>query len=291
MLQTCYKTIFKCLLNAYLTAKIKSGQSTKGRVPMNIFTQLIKSIYSPNDIARFRFQGIGKTILYVFILTLISIIPASYYSASTISEAAESVKETMKTDIPSFSIEQGELKSELKAPLTIKNESFTLIFDSTGTIEQKDLTGMDATFAILKNEAVLAAGGETNSFSYTLFGAETMTKQDIQRLINSASSSLPIWIGLLLIFIFVFSIGMKFIEVSILALFGLLLKNLAGRNLQYKQLWRMASYSVTLPTIFFAIMTLLKTTVPYSFAINWFVGSMILLLAIKEVPIPKKKND
>ncbi|MCM3663995.1 DUF1189 domain-containing protein [Mesobacillus subterraneus] len=258
---------------------------------MNIFTQLIKSIYSPNDIARFRFQGIGKTILYVFILTLISIIPASYYSASTISEAAESVKETMKTDIPSFSIEQGELKSELKAPLTIKNESFTLIFDSTGTIEQKDLTGMDATFAILKNEAVLAAGGETNSFSYTLFGAETMTKQDIQRLINSASSSLPIWIGLLLIFIFVFSIGMKFIEVSILALFGLLLKNLAGRNLQYKQLWRMASYSVTLPTIFFAIMTLLKTTVPYSFAINWFVGSMILLLAIKEVPIPKKKND
>jgi hypothetical protein len=291
MLQTCYKTILKCLLKAYLTAKIKSVQSTKGRVPMNIFTHLIKSIYSPNDIARFRFQGIGKTILYVFILTLISIIPASYYSASTISKAAESVEETMKTDIPSFSIEQGELKSELKAPLTIKNESFTLIFDSTGTIEQIDLTGMDATFAILKNEAVLAAGGETNSFSYTMFGAETMTKEDIQRLLNSASSSLPIWIGLLLIFIFVFSIGMKFIEVSILALFGLLLKNLAGKNLQYKQLWRMASYSVTLPTIFFTIMTLLKTTVPYSFAINWFVGSMILLLAIKEVPSPKKKND
>jgi hypothetical protein len=258
---------------------------------MNILTQLIKSIYSPIDIARFRFQSIGKTILYVFMLTLLSIIPVSYYLASGISEAAESVKETMKTEIPSFTIEQGELKSEIKAPITIKSESFTLIFDSTGTVEQKDLAGMDATFAMLKNEAVLAAGTETNSFSYTLFGAETMTKQDIQKLLNSASSSFPIWIGLLLIFIFVFSSGMKFIEVSILALFGLLLKNLAGKNLQYKQLWRMASYSVTLPTIFFAIMTLLKTTVPYSFAINWFVGSMILLLAIKDVSSPKKKVD
>jgi hypothetical protein len=279
------------LLNAYLTARIKSVESTKGRVTMNILTQLIKSIYSPIDIARFRFQGIGKTILYVFMLTLLSIIPVSYYLASGISEAAESVKETMKTEIPSFTIEQGELKSEIKAPITIKSESFTLIFDSTGTVEQKDLAGMDATFAMLKKEAVLAAGTETNSFSYTLFGAETMTKQDIQKLLNSASSSFPIWIGLLLIFIFVFSSGMKFIEVSILALFGLLLKNLAGKNLQYKQLWRMASYSVTLPTIFFAIMTLLKTTVPYSFAINWFVGSMILLLAIKEVSSPKKKVD
>ena len=67
-------------------------------------------------------------------LTLLSIMPASYYSASNISEAAESVKETMKTKIPPFTIEQGELKSEIKAPLTINSKRFTLIFDSTGTV-------------------------------------------------------------------------------------------------------------------------------------------------------------
>lgn len=258
---------------------------------MNIFTQLAKSTYSPIDISRFRFQGIGKTILYVFLLTLISVIPASYYTAEAINDAVDSAKETIETKLPSFTIENGELKSDIKEPLTINNGSFTIIFDSTGAVEQEDMAGMDSTFAMLKNEAILAAGGETNSLPYSLINDGTMSKQDIKSMISSASSSLPIFIGLILIAIFLFSSSMKFIEISILALFGLLLKIIAGKNLQYKHLWRMAAYSITLPTLFFMIMGLLKTTVPYSFMINWFVASMILLLAIKEVPTPKQRMD
>ena len=258
---------------------------------MNIFTQLVKSLYSPKDISLFRFQGIGKTILYVFLLTFISVIPATYYTSVGINDAVRATQETMKSKIPSFNIVNGELQSDAKEPITIKNESFTIIFDPTGAVDQEDMTGMDATFAMLKNEAVLAAGGQTNSFPYTLVSDGTMSKEDITTLINSAASSLPVFIGLLFIAIYIFSSGIKFIEISILALFGLLLKNLAGKNLQYKHLWRIAAYSVTLPTIFFTIMGLLKTTVPYSFMINWFVGSMILLLAIKEVPSKKIKNE
>lgn len=258
---------------------------------MNIFTQFAKSIYSPKDIALFRFQGIGKTILYVFLLTLISVIPASYYTTLAINEAVSTAKETLEAKLPYFSIEKGVLKSEIKEPLTIDNGSFTIIFDSTGAVEQEDMAGMESTFAMLKNEAVLAAGGESNSFRYSLINDGTMSKQDIISMLSSASSSLPIFIGLIILAIYVFSSGMKFIEISILSGFGLLLKNLAGKNLQYKHLWRMAAYSITLPTLFFTIMSLLKTTVPYSFMINWFVGSMMLLLAIKEVATPKKNLD
>jgi hypothetical protein len=258
---------------------------------MNIFTQFVKSLYSPKDIAKFRFQGIGKTILYVFLLTLLSVLPSTFYTAAAIHDAFAAAKETMESKIPSFTIDHGELKSDLKEPLTINNGSFTIIFDSTGAVEQEDMAGMDATFGMLKGEAVLAVGGETNAFPYTLISDGTMTKKEVTSMINSAASSLPIFIGLLFIAIYVFSSGIKFIEISMLALFGLLLKNLAGKNLQYRHLWRMAAYSITLPTIFFTIMSLLKTQVPYSFMINWFVASMLLLLAIKEVPSPKKKTD
>ncbi|GAM14436.1 DUF1189 domain-containing protein [Mesobacillus selenatarsenatis] len=254
---------------------------------MSIFTQLAKSMYSPKVIADTRFQGIGKTILFVFMLTLISILPVVYYMFVGISEAVGSVKHSIKTDLPSFTIREGELQSEIKAPLTIKNGSFTLIFDPTGAIDESELTGMDANVAMLQKEIVLVAGGETNAVPYTLFTSESMTKDDIITLINTAESSLPVLLGILFIVIYVFSSGMKFIEVSLLALFGLLLKNLAGRKLQYRHLWRMAAYSTTLPTIFFTIMALLKTAVPYSFSINWFVASMMLLLAIKELPAKK----
>jgi hypothetical protein len=254
---------------------------------MSIFTQLVKSIYSPKVIADTRFQGIGKTILFVFMLTLISILPVVSYMFAGISEAVGSVKQSIKTDLPSFTIEEGVLHSDIKAPLTIKNGSFTLIFDPTGAVDQGDMTSMDADFAMLKEEIVLAAGGETNAVPYNLFPSESMTKEDIISLINTAESSLPVLLGLLFIVIYVFSSGMKFIEVSLLALFGLLLKNLAGRKLQYRHLWRMAAYSTTLPTIFFTIMAFLKTPVPYSFSINWFVASMMLLLAIKELSAKK----
>ncbi|MBS8264919.1 DUF1189 domain-containing protein [Mesobacillus boroniphilus] len=251
---------------------------------MSILPQIAKSIYSPKVIADTRFQGIGKTILFVFTLTLISILPVVYYMFVGISEAVGSVKQSIQTDLPSFTIEDGVLHSDIKAPLTIKNGGFTLIFDPTGAVDKGDMTGMDANFAMLQNEIVLAAGGETNSVPYTLFSNGSLTKDDIISLINTAESSLPVLLGLLFIVVYVFSSGMKFIEVSLLALFGLLLKNLSGRKLQYRHLWRMAAYSTTLPTIFFTIMAFLQTAVPYSFSVNWFVASMMLLLAIKEIP-------
>jgi len=258
---------------------------------MNLFTQFFKSMYSPNDIAAFRFQGIGKTILYVFMLTLISVIPSTFYTAGAINEAIRSAQETIENDLPVFTVENGILHSDRKEPLTIKNGSFTIIFDSTGAVEEEDMAGMESTFAMLQNEAVLTAGGETNSIPYSVINEGTFTKQDTISLFNSVSSSLPIFIGLIFIAIYIFSSGMKFIEISFLALFGLLLKNLAGKKLQYQHLWRMAAYSITLPTIFFTIMALLKTDVPYGFMINWFVSSMILLLAIKEIPAFKKDID
>lgn len=258
---------------------------------MNIFTQLAKSLYSPGDIAATRSQGIGKTIIFVFLLTLISVLPVMYYMSAGITEAVSAAKQAVKTELPSFTIKEGILNSDIKTPRTIKKEDFTIIFDPTGAVDQEDMAGMDATFAMLQKEIVLAAGGETNAIPYTLFPNETMTDEDIVSLINTAESSLPVLLALLFFIIYVFSSGMKFLEVSILALFGVLLKNLAGRNLQYRHLWRMAAYSTTLPTLFFTIMALLKTSVPYSFAINWFVASMMLLLAIKELPEQKKKES
>ncbi|MFL6562274.1 MAG: DUF1189 family protein, partial [Bacillus sp. (in: firmicutes)] len=90
------------------------------------------------------------------------------------------------------------------------------------------------------------------------------------------------------VFIYLFASAGSFIEVTVLALFGLALKNLLGRKLNYRQLWRIAAYSETLPTLFFTIMAAIKTTVPNSFMINWFVVIIVLYLAINEIPKPKK---
>lgn len=261
---------------------------------MNIFKQFFKSLYSPKDIAMVRFQGIGKTITYVFLLTFLSLIPAIYYLSSAAINGIDAIQDSVENDFPSFQIANGELQTtsndnEKEAPIIINKEDFTLIFDSTGTVKSNDIPKSKNTIAILKNDAFFSASGQVQSLSYSMFNDFTITNEDLSDFLTSLNSSFVIIIPLYVLIIYIFAAGMKFIEISILALFGLLLNKMLMKTIQYRHSWRLAAYSVTLPTIFFTIMEGLKTTVPNGAIINWFVGLIILYLTIKEIPQPKKK--
>ena len=250
---------------------------------MNIFKQFYKSTHSPRDIASFRFQGIGKTILYVFLLTLLSILPSIYYLSTMITSGIESTKSVMNDDIPTFIIENGTLSAETDVPLTIDQGDFSIIVDPTGVITSDDLEDKENAFALLKNDFAVAAGGRIDTYSYSMLEGLRLTKEDIIDMVDKVDGLKGIIIPIVSTFIFLFSSAASFIEVSILAWIGIALKNLAGRNVSYRYLWRMAAYSVTLPTVFFTIMSALNTNVPNSFVINWFVEIIILFLAIKEI--------
>src|SRR4051794_32292401 len=137
-------------------------------VIMNIFKQFIKSIYSPKDIALFRFQGIGKTILYVFFLTLISVLPSIIFLSTALSTGIDSAKSIINDELPSFSIKNGQLSAQTKVPVTINKDDFTVILDPTGTIDETDVVDAGNGFALLKDEFVLVSGGQSNTYPYTM---------------------------------------------------------------------------------------------------------------------------
>jgi len=257
---------------------------------MNIFKQLYKSIYSPKDIALFRFQGIGKTILYVFFLTFISILPSVIYLSTALTSGLESAETIINDKLPDFSIEDGHLTADTKVPITINKDDFTILLDPTGAITDEDVEDEGNAFALLEDQFVFAAGGRVETYPYSMLEGLAITKSDFVDFINGIGGMKWIIIPVGALFIYLFASAGSFIEVTVLALIGLLLKNLIGRNLNYRQLWRMAAYSETLPTLFFTIMAAIKTTVPSSFMINWFVVIVVLSLAIKEIPKPKKVN-
>ncbi|WML45322.1 DUF1189 domain-containing protein [Neobacillus sp. PS3-40] len=255
---------------------------------MNIFKQFYKSIYSPKDIAVFRFQGIGKTILFVFLLTLLSILPSVYFLSTAISSGLDTTRSIIKDEVPSFSIHDGQLHAKTSVPITVNKKNFTIILDPTGVITEKKLDETNNGFALLKNEFVLITGGRTEIYPYSMLNTIKVSNRDILDFLDVLNGIKLIIIPVISIFIYLFSSASNFIEISILALLGLGIKNLAGRRLTYRQLWRMAAYSETLPTLFFTIMAAIKTTVPNSFLINWVVAIIVLFLAINEIPKPKK---
>ncbi|MDQ0269462.1 DUF1189 domain-containing protein [Cytobacillus purgationiresistens] len=255
---------------------------------MNVFKQLIKSLYSPKDIASYRTQGIGKTILYVFLLTLLSVIPTIYLLGSTIFGSLNTLETTIKNDFPAFEIKDGELISEDEVPLTINHEDLSIVFDSNGIVKKDELLNSENTIAFLQDEFVFNAGGQQQTYAYSLLGDKSIDKAMISDLLSSADSWLVIIISIMAVVIYIFTAAIRFIEISILALLGLLLMKIMQRKLEYRYLWRMSAYSVTLPTVFFTIMGALQTIVPNGAFISWLVGVIILMLSIKEIPHNKE---
>ncbi|WP_428909128.1 DUF1189 domain-containing protein [Niallia sp. Krafla_26] len=258
---------------------------------MNIFKQLIVSLYSPKDISTFRNQGIGKTILYVFFLTFISLLPSFYFFSTTVVNDFQMMQTTVQNDLPSFTIENGELSSEEKAPITINKDDFTIMFDSTGTVTSDDAGNTNNSIYILKNEVIYTFAGQSQSLPYTVLEGINLTKEDVVELTSSMESFLPIFIPIVLVIIYLLSSVGKFIGVFFLALIGLILNNTLRRNLTYGRLWRLAAYSITLPTIFFMIMEALRTIVPSGFLIYWLVAIIMLVLVLKEIPSQEAKEE
>lgn len=255
---------------------------------MNIFRQFYKSIYSPKDIAAFRFQGIGKAILFVFLLSLLSILPSVFYISHSILTGINTAQTIVSNELPSFSIKNGQLTAKTSVPITINKDHFTMILDPTGAVTPQELKGSDNTFAILKNEFVFVSGGKTESYSYSMLTGTNFTSRNLIQFVEMINGAKMIIIPIIALFLYLFTCTANFIEVSVLAFVGLFLKKIAGRKVNYRQLWRMASYSETLSILFFTIMSAMKTTVPWSFLINWFIIIIILYLAINEIPMPKK---
>lgn len=254
---------------------------------MKIFNHFIKSLYSPSIIARLRFQGVGKAIGYVFFLILLTSIPLGIAFSLSFKNGIEEFKQSMDKEIPSFTLQNGELKSDLKKPIIHNDSSQTFIFDTTGKIKEDDVRGYSNAIAILQKRALVTTGGETQEIVYDTLGDLQLSKKDVSGWIDKLNELLPILLPILFLIIYIFTVASKFIGVTVLAVIGLLLQNFSHRNLTYKHLWVMSAYAVTLPTVFFAIMELLKTNVPFDFPIYWIVASILLHLSIKETPEPK----
>ncbi|MCM2606106.1 DUF1189 domain-containing protein [Rossellomorea marisflavi] len=250
---------------------------------MNIFKQLIKSIHSPKHIAAFRFQGIGKTILYIFLLSFLSVIPRVIELTSFSTDAINDVQDALEHNIPSFTIKDGKLESESKEPIIIEKPDMTIVFDSTGDTEAKDMVEEEKSIAFLKDSIVVNLMGSVE-WSYSMIGAEDITKDQALSTVNMMDSLKLIFLPVAMISVYLFSSAVMFLKIMIFALIATAFATAMQKRVNYRQGFRITAYAATLSTLFFAIMELLKTPVPAAPFVDWFVITVIIYLSVKEIP-------
>ena len=251
---------------------------------MNIFKQFYRSLYSPKDIASFRFQGVGKTIIYLLLLTIIASIPNLYYLNKGINEAIHTFSVTMKEDVPSFTIKDKTLYTDnQQEPTIIEKPDLTIILDSSGTYDHTKITSYGNTVALLKNEFVIVTFGQTQRFEYSSLGNITLTNEEIIDFIQTTDSLAYVFMIILIVIYILFMLIYKVLQTLVLAMFGNFFSKIFGRALTYAQCWKITVYSTTIPVIFFAIMDSLQTVVPSGYLLNWFTSLFLVCLVIKEI--------
>lgn len=258
---------------------------------MNIIQQFIKSLHSPETIAKFRFQKIGKTILYVFFLMLITTIPMAVIVGSSISNMYNDIDTYMTDSFPDFTIENGVLHSDdTDEPVVMEEEGTTLVFDPTGDYTPADTTQYDNAFALLEREAVFVTDGVPQTVGYQEFGLD-ISKEQLMELVDTVGGLLPLLIALIVLVMYLFTTAMKFIGIFTLSVITLLLKRKVADQLNYKQGWVLSAYAVTLPTVMFAIIDTAGINIPFSFAIYWVIAIIMMNLVLKHVPAPQKETE
>lgn len=257
---------------------------------MNIIQQFIKSLYSPQTIAKFRFQKIGKTILYIFFFMLIATIPPSTMLGLSINQFFNQTEKHLTETFPDFTIENGVLHSDLGEPLVIEEDGEYIIFDSTGELTPIQVAEYDSAFALLQREAFFVADGVTQSISYQDIGI-SITRSETIDLVDSVGGILPLLVGLFVIFMYIFATGTKIIGIFALSLIALIMKNSRGLKLTYTHCWILAAYTATLPTMVLAMFDTLQLQVPYTFAIYWTIAFVMLYFVFNNIPKPRVQDN
>ena len=258
---------------------------------MNIFKQLWRSLHSPKSIASYRFAGIGRTILYVFLLSLLASVPAFIQSSSGFSKGAAALEDTIQ-DLPPFEIANGELQTDRKESAVHEKGHFDVYFDPGETWTANDIElSSDNALAILKKEFVIVADGKAQILSYELIKGFPVTDKDIAAFMDQANSVKSIVVILWCLTTFMAVASWKIIELSFMAFMAKLIASRFYPKLQYRHFWRLMAYSITLPTVFFMLMDFLETDVIGGATVYWGISFAILYLALKEIPKPKQKQQ
>ncbi|QDI89816.1 DUF1189 domain-containing protein [Salicibibacter halophilus] len=255
---------------------------------MNIWKSFFYSLFSPSMIGRFRMQKIGRTILYVFLLVLIINVPAAISISSFALSAGDRLQHVLAEDIPDYEVESGTLAVEHEQmPFTTHIDDTLVLLDDSGQVHPSDLDGEANVTALLEDRAFMVADGDVEQLEY---GAFSFTKAELQEATGSFLELLPAFIALILILLYLFASGMKFIGVFVISGIGLLLKKFYPARLQYRHMWVMSAYIATLPSIVGAFLDVAGRNGDFSFWVYWLLVIGISILVFRTLPKPKSRR-
>ncbi|MDS0528139.1 DUF1189 domain-containing protein [Clostridium sp. SHJSY1] len=247
----------------------------------NVITKFTNSIYNVKEFPKYIKEGVGKAILYAFILSIFVGGLKGIVNVVSFNKSSNRAIEIMNDDKYKFSIADGKLNIE-NSPLKIEENNMLIYMDKDININEEDkiralTVHVDSYVLILKDGIIFDSNinqsSEISKVKATYNELNIVDGVNNKTLIEMIRGfKIPIIILIFIIYIIQEFIFYLFIALMI-AIFSLLPSRIFALDMNLRNLFPLVIYAATLPNILVLILTILIPSV--SFDTAGMIGTML----------------
>jgi hypothetical protein len=251
-----------------------------------------KFAYSFFDFAAYKeflVQGLGKSILYIFLVTLIFSTITNLNTINKFISETSNIQTYFTKNAPKFELKNGLFTMDSTEPVYYKNDSQTLIVDTTGKTNKSIVESYSDAIYIDSNELIIKQNYKTiQVMKFSDIPELNLTNKIIQRMLELSKIIIPV---ILLIFNPIISFVANLISgFLILAPISLFMSSLMNVKLNYSKVCILNFYAMTLPLLLEALLNISGIALPEFYIVFYLITLIYCGLAIRELKNTDKSN-
>lgn len=252
---------------------------------MGILKRFINSIYDFKSYNFFISQKLSKAILYLLLLAFLSSTFTVIKNSYTFKSGFSYLEEVLTNEMPSFILENNELKIDTTMPIVYEDGINIVVVDTTKELDPTTYPSYINIFLIGKDKIIFKdSSSQFTTLDYSSFQLTSpLTSEDFSNVMKTLGG-IGITILLILIFIFLF-IGKLISVFLIMPLAALVISSILDKKLSYGSLIKISAYALTVPIIIKTFFAVIGVNVPVFFILYYGVGIIYLTFAIKNIKL------
>ena len=253
---------------------------------MNVFSELLHSIYDTQCYGQFLRDKKSKTFVFGFLLVMIYFLITIMVPFTKFQLSTGGIVNLINEAVPDFAIENGRVT--VARPVEYQAGNTYIYVNTDVSLEDSQIKACLRDYGqvvIMDCErAVIKSSGQTKEIMYRDIDPESnMTKAELLEEISPVITAI-LAAGLLIVFA-----GMEllfFFGVLFVALFGMIVASCMQCQLTFGQLYKLGIYTRTTPLIIKAVMSFLPFGIPFYTVISIGISLLYLSGGIRHIKTP-----
>lgn len=243
---------------------------------MNFFKLFKWSITEPKYYPLMSHTSLWRSIGYLLGLVLIMSTVFGYRGNVEFQERITKISSSLAHELPDFTLKDGKFNLHSDKPFIHEYDGFVIALDNSGTKDETILNSYPAGFFINQDKLVSKQQMDQREFLLKELPEVTLTKKDVLQ-------ALPMmrW-GFAMVWPILFFLVLieKVISVYALSFFGIALQRMHNIKLNYRQIWNMSLFALTLPMVLDFWLSLMGWQFQGSDVFFWTIAMIYLWLGL-----------